>query len=408
MNNRLLLIAPGRQAGGSNLLLARVASGLRRRHGYDLTLVDFADGFTRRSWAAEGVEFDFIPYAEGARIEAGATDVLLINLLSSKTLPERLTLAPGSRFVGWCTAPQDAFKFIPPAYFFNRAGWSFKSLLLRSFFARHRARIAHLLKDASARGGVVFMDEHCLEVNERLFGPGLSPSVVPICTGEAALGPRAVSPGTGKASWVGRVTDFKTEPMIAATKALLAPGSPVREVVIIGDGSDVARAKARLAGLPVSWRGHVSPGELDRMIYSEADLIFGHATALLEGAKLGVPSLLVDGTYERVAAEKLSVEWLHRCPAGYVGKIARPEDFVGRPVPTCLAEFQADPGAIGRAVHRRWREQHHPDVITDLLARMIRQGDYTYGDFLASGATRPGWLGGLMNWAKVRVFRRIY
>jgi hypothetical protein len=408
MKKRLLLISPGRQAGGSNLLLARTSANLWRRHGYSLTLVDFEDGATRSAWEKEGIEFKFYRYVEGEPISAGQADVLLMNLLSSKALPTRLSLDPRTRYVSWCTAPQDAFKFIPPAYLFNRWGWAAKKCVLKTFFSAHGRRITRMLREGAARGGVIFMDEHCHEMNVTLFGSGIPKSLVPISTGEATLPPRGARLATGKAFWIGRLADFKTESMVAATLALLGNRSVVKEVVVIGDGADEKIAQARLAGLPVVWRGYVPPADLDSTLREEADLVFGHATALLEAAKLGIPSLLVDGTYEQIPYERLKVEWLHRCPPGHVGRITRPDDFMGRAVAECLAELQADASAIGQSDYLHWLNNHHPDTVADALARVIADGDYTYGDFIASGAARPGWLGALINWAKVGLFRRIY
>lgn len=405
---KILLINPGKCAGGSNLLLARTAANLWRRHGYALALVDYADGATREAWMKTGVQHEFSPYAEGAPIASAEADVLLMNLLSSKAMPARLSLEPNTRFVGWCTAPQDAFKFIPPAYLFNRWGWAAKKAVLTLIYRSHGRRIADMLKEGARRGGVIFMDVHSHAVNEKLFGPGIPKALVPICTGDPILPPRICYRAGGKAFWVGRVADFKTQSLIAATRALLAAGSPIREVVVIGDGGDIETAQAKLEGLPVSWRGFVPPSELDRMIHDEADLVFGHATALLEAAKLGIPSLLVDGTYERISDANLKVEWLHRCPPGYVGKIDRPDFFTGRCVKECLVEFQADLAAIGRADFLHWQQHHHPDAVTDMLARVIADGDYSYGDFLASRAARPGRVGALIDWAKARIFRRIY
>jgi hypothetical protein len=57
--------------------------------------------------------------------------------------------------------------------------------------------------------------------------------------------------------------------------------------------------------LPVTWLGYLEPARLDAELLANADLIYGHGTALLEGAKLGVPSLLVDGTYDRIEPGQL-------------------------------------------------------------------------------------------------------
>ena len=311
MKTKLIVFSPNRKSGGSNLLLARTAANLERRHGIDLVLVDFEDGATRAAWLASGVPFEFRPYQVGRSVEIDQADVLLAVLLGTKTFPATLKGGHRIRFLAWCTAPQDAFKFIPPSHFFNAWGWRSKKMLLSTFFRSHSRRIFAFLREGSSRGGVVFMDGHCHAVNERLFGPGIPCSLIPICTSLPSRAPRSHYKTSGKAYWIGRVTDFKTESLVAVARGLLVEGSPVNEVVIIGDGADTEKAKVILAGLPIRWLGYISPAELDAEIYTNADMVFGHGTALLEAAKLGIPSLLVDGTYDRIP--KHAVRW-----SGYI------------------------------------------------------------------------------------------
>ena len=360
------------------------------------------------AWSSAGLPFEFTPYSPGEQIELRHGDVTLTSLLGAKTFPHALRGDFSGRLVAWCTAPQDPFKFLPPAYFFNDCSWATKKAFARNFFSAHRRRIADFLTVGARRGGVVFMDAHCHEVNEELFGPGIPGTLIPICTDVPAAGPRLRAADTGKAFWVGRITDFKTEPFIAMTKALLRPGSPIKEIVVIGDGADLPAAKQRLAGLPVSWLGYVEPGKLDAELIAQAELVYGHATALLEAAKLGIPSLLVDGTYDPVGEALIRAEWLHRCPVSYVGQITRGNQLIGRRVDQCLDEFKVQADLLAAADYRRWQEAHHPDVVADKLVEFIAKGDYTVQDFLDSGAARPGWFGAAMEWTKRNVFGRRY
>jgi len=381
---------------------------MHQRHQVALALVDHPNGATRRLWADAGIPFEFIEYNAGKRHVLPAAELVLMGLLGSKTLASNFEISPASRFLTWCTAPQDPFKFLPPAYFLNNSSWAVKKGFARCFYPAHRRRIADFLKEGARRGGVVFMDRHCHEVNEDLFGPGIPQEVIPICTGVPTFGPRLRTAGAGKAYWVGRITDFKTEPFIAMTTALLRPGSPIKEVVVIGDGADLASAKKRLAGLAVTWLGYVQPEKLDAELFAHADLVYGHGTALLEAAKLGIPSLLVDGSYEQVACDLLRAEWLHQCPVGYVGRITRVDQLIGRKVEECLAEFARAAEQLAAADHGRWLEAHHPDAVADRLAEVITHGDYTAKDFFDCGAARPGWFGAMIEWTKRNVFRRRY
>ncbi len=408
MKPKLKVICPGRQGGGANLLLARCAASLHRRHGFELSLVDFADGVTTKAWSHDGIPFEFSPYEPGTSIELRSGELILVSLLGAKTFPATLRGDLDARLLAWCTAPQDPFKFLPPAYFFNDLGWATKKAFARWFFPAHRGRIGRFLAEGALHGGVVFMDSHCHEVNEDLFGQSIPAAILPICTALPSRSPRLRSAGTGKAYWVGRITDFKTESFVAMTRALLRSGSPIKEVVVIGDGAGLDQAKRRLAGLPVTWLGYVDPDQLDAELHAHAELVFGHATALLEAAKLGLPSLLVDGTYDHIAPSELRAEWLHRCPVNYVGSIVSADRMLGRPVAECLADFKADAVGLASADFRRWQDVHHPDAVADRLAEIIARGSYTVQDFLKSGAAKPGWFGSSIEWTKRNVFGRRY
>lgn len=405
----LTVICPGRVAGGVNLLLARSVAELHRANGYRLALVDFADGALRRLWTEAGVAFDFQEYLPGRRQVLAPTDGVLFSLLLGRLLDRRFELPGRTRLLAWSTAPQDAFKYLPTGFLFNRAGWGTKHRIARWLHRAHAARIHDFLTNGSARGGVVFMDAHNHEAAEEVFGAGPTPAIVPVCTAPSGLPPRAVTPSTRKAYWVGRVEDFKTEALLGFIRAVFVrTGRPwFDEVVVVGDGEDLPRVRARCAGLPVVFRGHLLLTELTTELTASAALVAGHGISILEAARLGIPALVVDGTYRPVPAERFRSEWLHRCPAGYVGRIETswPQ---GRTLAACLQEFQADPVALGRAGYERWRAQHTPEVVAHRLHAVLTQGDYTVGDFRASGAAQPGWVGRALDWAKENLGGRRY
>jgi hypothetical protein len=406
----LTVICPGRTAGGVNLLLARAAAELHRAQGVRLGLVDFADGAIRRQWLAEGIPFDFQEYLPGQRQALAPTDTVLFSLLLGRLLERRFEIPAATRLVAWSTAPQDAFKYLPTGFLFNRASWGAKRLVAHWL---HRAQARHIhafLTDGSRRGGVIFMDGPNHAAAVEVFGGGPVPAIVPVCTAAAEQAPRTMAPSGRKAYWVGRVEDFKTEALLGFVRTVFVrPEHPwFDEVVVIGDGEDLGRVRDRCAGLPVSFRGHLPMAELTAELVDQASLVAGHGLSILEAARLGVPALVVDGTYQPVVADAFRGEWLQLCPPGYVGKIAAVARLHGRPLPACLREFRADPVALGLAAHAHWQAQHTPLVVAGKLHAVLVAGSYTVGDFQASGAARPGWCGRLLDWAKENLFGRRY
>lgn len=407
---RLTVICPGRVAGGVNLLLGRAAAELHRAHGYELRLVDFTDGAVRRLWLEDGLTFEFQEYQPGRRQSLAPTDIVLFSLLLGRLLERRFEIPPSTRLLAWSTAPQDAFKYLPLAFLFNRSSWGMKAWVARWLHRAHARRIRAFLTAGAARGGVLFMDAHNQEVAAEVFGVEAPPAIVPVCTAPAERPPRAILPPGRRAYWVGRIEDFKTEALLGFVRAVFArPGHPCfDEVVVIGDGEDLPWVRERCAGLPVVFRGHLAHSALVAEISAQASLVAGHGLSVLEAARLAVPALVVDGTYDPVPVDRFRAEWLHRCPAGHVGCILPARSLGGRPLSVCLREFQADPLALGQAGYDRWRTQHTPSAVAARLHAVLQAGGYTVGDFQATGAARPGWFGRLVDWAKENLLRRRY
>jgi hypothetical protein len=222
----LTVICPGRVAGGVNLLLARAAAELHRVHGYRLRLVDFADGAIRRLWTEAGLEFDFQEYLPGRRHVLAPTDAVLFSLLLGRLLERRFEIAPSTRLLAWSTAPQDAFKYLPTGFLFNRASRSLKRLVARCLHPAHARRIHGFLAAGSTRGGVVFMDAHNHEANVEVFGAGPTPAIVPICTAGSDLPPRSLAPASRHSRLHGLQRDARPAPARHPRSRISPPPSP--------------------------------------------------------------------------------------------------------------------------------------------------------------------------------------
>lgn len=406
---KVCVIAPGRVDGGANLLLGRAAMRLAKKYGWTLHLVDVEGGAVWRLWSRAGVAFSFQVYNPGKVLSVEPTDCVLVCLLGAKLIGTNWLVRREVRLLLWCTAPQDSFKFLPWSIIANRWSWQARSFAAFCLSWGHKRRIGRFLREASRRGGLVFMDEHTFEVSSTIFGHGIVKHIIPICTDEPDRPRRPSFCGMRRAYWIGRVSDFKTESLIAGASALLGANSEesVEEVVVIGAGEGMEHAKVMLAGMPVRWLGALTAEAMDEEIYTHAWLVFGHATSLLEAAKFGIPSLLIDATYEPVNLAEVRMEWVHRVGAAYVGAIVPGGRLTGRNPRDCLNELTRAPAAIGVGCQGRWLREHSPAIVAELLSEALKRSSYTVGDLLDSGATRPGVAGQLTEWAKRVIFRRI-
>jgi hypothetical protein len=80
----------------------------------------------------------------------------------------------------------------------------------------------------------------------------------------------------------------------------------------------------------------------------------------------------------------------------------------GRAAAECLNEVTPSYREISEASFICWKQTFSPDIISENLISAIERCDYTVGEYVRSGASRPGALGGLLEVVKRRIFGRIY
>jgi hypothetical protein len=236
------------------------------------------------------------------------------------------------------------------------------------------------------------------ELNERalreIFGVG-GARLVPIFTEVATA--RAAPRDELRIAWVGRLADFKAEPLVAFARELDAfarSRSPRPRFSVIGDGPQarqVQRELQTLKNIDVRLLGHLDIVDLKKFLVSECDVMVGHALAALEAASVALPTLIVDGHYLKLRRGEQRARWLYEEPPGDTGLIVqRRADMRGRPVQDVLQDL-VEPGAaasLGSACLVHWLAHHSADHVALEGLEGIENAQFTYQDYLALGMGR--------------------
>jgi hypothetical protein len=377
---------PSSHAGGSNLLLARFACYLASQPSIALELIDFPDGLTYRMLSKQGLQFEFRPYALGRSYPITADSTLVAILLHTKLLGTTLLPEPSTRLLFWSTHPYDGYKILPTFNLLYRADYGTKKRLSSLLHPRYRLRIREFLEEGTRLGGLWAMDQSNAEANAVIFGTRFEPPVVPIFTESA---PRRVTLKVRtprQAVWIGRLADFKTQPILAFGRALSdfnSRASAQIDLVLVGDGEDKQPVVAQLSTYPnlkVRALGHVQGSELTSLLSEEADLVVGHGLALLEAARMGLPSLIVDAFYLRLKPGELKVRWLDGETGGHVGHLVHTlSELEGHPPERLLEEFLRGEEVthLGERSYQHWAKHHEVESVCRRAYELLGQTRFT-------------------------------
>jgi len=405
----ITIFCPSVKGGGTPFLYGRIAKYIKLNSNYELSVIDFEDGFIKQFLQQNNIVFrDILFKPDEANIIEEPT-ILIIDLLTSKLLGKLIQVNKKSCLLLVCTFPFDGFKYIPTATMVYK--WSKENKRNWGLFLHplYRRKVRRFLDLATVKNGLGYMDMENYEANQYIFDLKNQPTILPIFT-EPPINKKALFSNGNHFNivWVGRLTDFKHLPVCAImdTLELLQQQNGNRFTFhIVGDGQHfdiVKEYSARLKNIEVIFYGHLAESEVNDLLLKNGDVAIGHGTSILEAAKLGVPALLVNGAYFKPEVKDLKAIWLYKAENYFVGRIAtKPDEFIGVKILDILKDLTAKSlQSIGDKCYDYWNEHHNIEKIGSKYLTMLDNGSFTYEDYLRTGIKKLGLLGSVAQGVK--------
>lgn len=395
----LVLYGPNDGPGGTVNLMLNLATHWRESQ-VPLVVIDYAGGYLSSRLRERDVAFEHRLYGRGGVVHVRDGETLLAPILPARDLGYRILAEPDVRLLLWVTHPQDGFKWLP-AYQVART-WSdeAKNTYARCTHPGYYQRLRGAYAQGVAAGGLLAMDEATASSLATQFALPGRPSIVPIFTDDAPAPtgrPECSPPGPLRVTWLGRLTDFKTQAVIALIREVALLRSHGEDVVlnIIGEGAERSKVEAAAASAGsgvVRFHGQLMMRAVDSFLQDNTDVLCGHGTAILEGAKLGVPSLVIDGTYKEAPESRRVGVWLCDAPAPYVGLAAAASVDRGGSRLSELLMQRSHFADVGRRCRERWEQHHGPAAAAAHFAQLLESSSWLMQDLEAAGFRRFGTL----------------
>lgn len=311
---KLYFFFPYEEECGVPVLFLRMSRWVADHHGdeFDCYIVDYPGGAMARNITAKD-KIKVLPYTE----EEGCTieDDAMIIFQSFRTCfwPENLQLSPKTQVFWWtlhvrCLAPLLIPE--PAAELTFKYNWLYKAVAL--FYWPFMHRFAKLVDDMIAAGALYFMDaptfmgsvEHIPMKTQKIdhYLP------VPASDYDGVLKSKK-SVGELNVCWLGRLSDEKT-PILKYTIRKLSDYALQHQqkitLHVLGWGEHKEEVDSmeldneyfhQLKSRPIK------SVEINGFLLQNIDVMFAMGTSALEAAKLGIPTVMVDATYEEIKGD---------------------------------------------------------------------------------------------------------
>lgn len=311
---KLYFFFPYNEECGVPVLFLRMSRWVAEHYGneYECYVVDYPDGAMARNITAED-KVKVLPYTEkdGSTIEDDA--MIIFQSFRTCFWPENLRLRPKTKVFWWtlhgrCLAPVLIPE--PAAELTFKYSWLYKTVAL--FYWPFMHRFAKLVDDMIAAGALHFMDattfmggvEH-IPMKTRQIDRYLP---VPASDYDGEL-KRVKSADELNVCWLGRLSDEKT-PILKYTIRKLAGYALQHQqkitLHVLGWGEHQEEVDSmeldneyfkQLKSRPIK------STEINGFLLQNIDVMFAMGTSALEAAKLGVPTVMVDATYEEIKGD---------------------------------------------------------------------------------------------------------
>jgi glycosyltransferase involved in cell wall biosynthesis len=186
--------------------------------------------------------------------------------------------------------------------------------------------------------------------------------------------------------WIGRLCDFKSHILLYTINKLGKVADELDrkfEYHIVGDGSFKEYLKKNIipnARVQVVFHGALPHDKLDDFLYRHADVVTAMGTSALEGAKLGLPTILLDVCYRKVKGD-YCYRFLFQTQNYDLGHEVGENDFLpgNNSLKEMVCRILENYSYYANKSLEYFNENHTLDTVTDKFIEKLSKSELTFG-----------------------------
>lgn len=396
---------PYHGVGGVSLLFLRMAEELSSKGQAETWLVDYADGFMAKH-RQKGLTH-FLEYRDDGEVAIPPDAIAVLQSMTPWSIFPSLRFAPQTRILFWNCHPFNLVPTLPGLRRHMQHSVLLSRMILATLLRGYRNKMRRLVSLLLERRSLVFMDRPNVATTEDYLGIKIPEAVyLPIPASSAndtgSIRKREIRSEGLRFVWVGRVVDFKYYVLQRSLLELdrLQPqfGFPVK-VTIVGSGEYAERLRndsEKIKHVQLEFIDHLAPAELDAFLLTNTDILLAMGTSALEGAKLGIPTILLDVAYAPVP-QSYRFQWLHERSGYTLGDLLGDEHIQpgNNSLAECIDMALHDYDQLSAHAKEYFMRNHELSIVATRFVAIVDAAACTYGALAEARVTGRGMLYGI-------------
>ena len=379
---------PYYEVSGVPVLFSNLADYFSKNYQFKISIIDFEDGYMSNS-LSENNKIEKIIFETSKPLLIDVDIVIMQSILPFAMRPE-INFSTNTRIMFWNLHPDNLIPNLYPFVIVRKYYPNIYRNILSIFWKKKFKLVRNFVKNAIQLNSLSFMDSANLNNTNFFLSTEINNvSFLPIACSNGIKREDVINKDFVELnfSWVGRICDFKIHILNYLILRLSEVAKNLQLKInlhIIGDGPEMRNlnTKSHLhTHFRITFVGRLTKEKTDSYLYSEIDINASMGTSVLESAKFGIPSIVLDFDY-KVINKKYKFRWLHETVNYDLGHLINKENLVNKnhELIDMTNEFINNSSVISEKSFNYYVTNHTLEYVSDNLKKQIEKSKLTITD----------------------------
>ena len=336
-NKSITFSFPFKKVSGVPVLFARLADYISKNFDYNVQVLDYKDG-VMANMLKENTKIRLIEFKDGKATAISKNTTLVMQSILPNTMRNEIIIHPSTKILFWTLFHYNLIPdFLPikrlrkihlTSPFFKKIDFILKK--------RYYNNLSLFIEELHRKQSIFFMDYSTFEITSESLNLSIShPNIIPICIGDIKKTKnkdKKNETNIFNVCWIGRIEDFKTSILQYSLNQVKWYSEKSKKKIqfnVIGYGQDIEKVKASInksKHFTINFIGEMGIDSLNDYLTGNIDLLMSMGTSALEGAKLGVPTVLLDASYDQIPND-YKFSWVFNSDGSNVAQFISSKSF---------------------------------------------------------------------------------
>jgi hypothetical protein len=372
-------------------MFARIANEIAVfNKSIQIYIIDYEDGVMARNVVKRN-NLNLLTFIDGVTISPPEDSILVMQTILPYSIRPELKILSKTKIVFWTLHPNNLVPNILPLSVLNEIinnNFYIYKLILKGTSKILLDRLKLFVQLSLDNDAIWFMDKTNLDnTNKKLFLNIQSVEYLPVPALRSVKIKRSkdIKKNGIHFCWIGRLCDFKIYILLYTIHklSLLAIKLNIEiEYSIIGDGeyrSMLNDLNVNNSNFKLNILGTLKPSEVDLFLIKNVDGVTAMGTSALEGAKFGIPTILLDFNYSKIRKD-YKFRWLFSTLDYDLGHEIKNSDYEinNTTLENIIFQLLNDYDEISNQTLNYFKNNHDINTIATLFIKRVQKTQLTF------------------------------